>query len=156
AAQKLYRSAGAVARIANLLRVAEAGRLEWLPSETLAFSAAHAVSTTRVELAAGAAFLGWEIACYGMPARRERFAAGRIVSRFEVYRGATPLLVEAFDLAGGADTLTGAFALRGRPVVANLYAVPSEGSVDAALIDAVRASLPEPDQASCSVSSLGE
>lgn len=156
AAQKLYRSAGAAARIDNVLRLGEGARLEWLPSETLAFSAAQATSTTRVELAAGAAFIGWEIACYGMPARGERFAEGRIISRFELYRGEAPLLVEAVDLAGGADTLTGAFALRGRPVVASLYAVPGEGRIDSALVDAVRATLRESDATSCAVSSLEE
>ena len=33
AAQKLYRSAGAAARISNVLRLGEGARLEWLPLE---------------------------------------------------------------------------------------------------------------------------
>ena len=156
AAQKLYRSAGATSEISNVLKLAEDARLEWLPSETLAFPAARATTTTRVELSGGAAFVGWDIACYGMPARGEVFDAGHVVSRFELYRGQSPLLLESFELGGAADVLGGAFALRGHPVVANLYAVPPRGGIEPALLDSVRAALPESDAALCSVSSLGE
>jgi urease accessory protein len=159
AAQKLYRSQGDRAQISNLLEVASGGRLEWLPSETLAFSAAQALLTTRVELAPAAAFIGWDIACYGMPARGETFDAGRVLSRFELFRGDQPLAIESFDL-GRADTeselLSAAFALRGEPVVANLYAVPANGQVDPAVVERVRAAIGEPVRGLFSVSSLGE
>ena len=154
AAQKLYRSAGARAEVSNRLRLGQRARLEWLPSETLAFSAAQAQLTTRVELAVDAAFIGWDIACYGMPARGEAFDAGRVVSRFELYRGDTPLAIESFDLGQGSELLASAFALRGQPVVANLYAVPARGPVEATLVDHVREAIGEPAQGLCSVSSL--
>jgi urease accessory protein len=154
AAQKLYRSQGARAEISNLLEVGQGARLEWLPSETLAFSAAQALVTTRVELAPQAAFLGWDIACYGMPARGETFDAGRVLSRFELLRGELPLLIESFDLGQSPELLGGAFALRGQPVVANLYAVPAAGKIEAELVERVREALGEPAQGLCSVSSL--
>jgi urease accessory protein len=166
AAQKLYRSQGARAEISNRLRLGRGARLEWLPSETLAFSAAQAQLTTRVELAVDAAFIGWDIACYGMPARGESFDAGRVVSRFELFRGETPLAIESFDLgdpspsashgnAGqGAELLGGAFALRGQPVVASLYAVPARGTIEPALVERVREAIGEPARGLCSVSSL--
>jgi urease accessory protein len=157
AAQKLYRSEGAQAEVANRLQLGPAARLEWLPSETLAFSAARARLTTRVELAPDAAFIGWDIACYGMPARGESFAAGRVVARFELFRGDLPLLIESFDLGQGAELLGAAFALRGQPVVANLYAVPACGPVEPELVERVReavADLAQPAQGLCSVSSL--
>lgn len=159
AAQKLYRSQGARAEISNELRVGSGARLEWLPSETLAFSAAQALVSTRVQLAPEAAFIGWDIACYGMPARGESFDAGRVVSRFELFRGETPLAIESFDLGESdarppAELLNGAFALRGQPVVATLYAVPAHGPIDAALVDLVRAAIGEPARGLCSVSSL--
>jgi urease accessory protein len=158
AAQKLYRSQGARAEVSNLLRLGPGARLEWLPSETLAFSAAQALVSTRVELAPGAAFIGWDIACYGMPARGESFDAGHVVSRFELFRGETPLVIESFDLgdAGGAsaELLAGAFALRGQPVVAHLYAVPAHGAVDPELIDRVREAIGEPARGWYGVSSL--
>jgi urease accessory protein len=154
AAQKLYRSAGARADVSNRLQLGQGARLEWLPSETLAFSAAQAQLTTHVTLAVDAAFIGWDIACYGMPARGEAFETGRVVSRFELYRGDTPLLIESFDLGEGRELLAGAFALRGQPVVANLYAVPASGPVEGALVDRVREAIGEPARGLCSVSSL--
>lgn len=165
AAQKLYRSAGAESEISNWLSASSGATLEWLPSETLAFSSARALCKTRVQLAAGAAFIGWEIACYGMPARGERFESGRVVSRFELFRDETPLLIESFELGASPEVLVGAFALRGQPVVANLYAVPAGGSISDQLVESVRdaistgAGIPaagEPAQGLCSVSSLND
>lgn len=154
AAQKLYRSQGALAEVVSQLRLAEGARLEWLPSETLAFSSAHAQLTTRVELGPEAAFIGWDIACYGMPARNETFEAGRVESRFSLFRGETPLVIESFDLEQGHDLLGAAFALRGQPVVANLYAVPASGVIEPALVERVREAIGEPAKGLCSVSSL--
>jgi urease accessory protein len=156
AAQKLYRSSSARAEISNQLQLGQAARLEWLPSETLAFSAAQAQVTTRVVLGVAAAFIGWDIACYGMPARGELFEAGHVLSRFELWRGETPLAIESFDLDQGHDLRGGAFALRGEPVVANLYAVPSDGRVDEHLVTRVREAIGESERGLCSVSSLQE
>jgi urease accessory protein len=156
AAQKLYRSQGARAEIVNQLELAEGAALEWLPSETLAFPAAQALLSTRVTLARGAAFLGWDIACYGMPARGEAFTAGRVQSRFELYREQTPLAVESLDLGEAPQLLGDAYALRGQPVVANLYAVPANGSIDETLVAELRDALGEPQRGLVSVSSLGE
>lgn len=153
AAQKLYRSQGALAEISNQLQLGQGARLEWLPSETLAFSAAQALVSTRVVLAPEAAFLGWDIACYGMPARGETFGAGRVVAHFEIFRGETPLLIESFDLGHG-ELLDSAFALRGEPVVANLYAVPGDGKITAELVERVREALGDPAQGLSSVTSL--
>lgn len=156
AAQKLYRSAGARAEIENKLHLAEGAKLEWLPSETLAFSAAEARLSTRVELAEGAAFLGWDIACYGMPARGEAFVRGRVLSRFELWRAQTPLLIESFELAQDEGLLQAPFALRGEPVVATLYAVPRQGHIGAPLVDRVREAVADSNGATCGVSSLPE
>lgn len=156
AAQKLYRSSGATAEIVNHLQLAEHATLEWLPSETLAFSAAQARATTRVQLGSGAGFIGWDIACYGMPARGETFDAGRVVSRFELYRGETPLLIESLDLGRGRDLLEGAFALRGEPVIANLYAVPPSGTIAEGVVELVRQAIGDVTAGACAVSSLDE
>jgi urease accessory protein len=154
AAQKLYRSAGAQSAIHNLLALAPGASLEWLPSETLAFSSARAQSTTRVELAAGAAFIGWEISCYGMPARGERFERGHVVSRFELYREQVPLLIEAIELGEGSEPLEESYALRGQPVVGALYAVPASGPISSSLVDDTRGALGQPTVGLCSVTSL--
>lgn len=156
AAQKLYRSQGARAQIDNVLRLGAGAKLEWLPSETLAFSSAEAQLSTRVELESGATFLGWDIACYGMPARGEPFTRGSVLSRFELWRGGTPLAVEALELANTEQLLNAPFGLRGQPVVASLYGVPASGAVDDELVEQVRVGLGEPPRVLCSVSSLQE
>lgn len=156
AAQKLYRSAGQSAEISNVLKLGEGASLDFLPSETLAFPAAQASSTTRVELAPDAAFIGWDIACYGMPARGEVFDRGQVLSRFELYRGSVPLAIEALELGGASDVREGAFGLRGRPVVANLYAVPRGRAIESSLVDRLREALGVQPAELCSVSSLGE
>lgn len=156
AAQKLYRSSGKTAEIFNRLEVGEDGCLDYLPSETLAFSAAQAAITTRVELKPGASFIGWDVACYGMPARGERFANGRVEARFELYREETPILVESMDLGGDSELLAASFGLRGEPVVGNLYAVPGRVELSEELLTLVREVLAAPSRAQCAVSSLGE
>lgn len=156
AAQKLYRSRGARAEISNRLRLREGASAEWFPSETLAFSSAQARVTTRVDLEAGAGFLGWDIACYGMPARGEAFTTGRVTSRFELYRGSSPLLIEAFDMSAGEGLLEAAYGLRHQPVSATLYAVPRAGELDAALVERLREVVGAPARGGCSVSSLSD
>jgi urease accessory protein len=156
AAQKLYRSRGARAEISNRLSVRQGASLEWLPSETLAFSAAEARLVTRVELEPGASFLGWDVTCYGMPARGEAFSAGRVGSRFELWRGPSPLLIESFELGADPSLLEAAYALRGQPVAASLYAVPGESPIDQDLVERVREVVGSPERGWCSVSSLAD
>lgn len=156
AAQKLYRSQGKRAEIENHLQLGDGAKLEWLPSETLAFSAAQARLTTRVVLGRGAAFIGWDIACYGMPARAETFASGRVTSRFELWRGNAPLALESLDVGPRDGLLGGAFGLRGDPVVASLYAVPASERVDDALVALAREAIGESARGLCAVSSLQE
>lgn len=156
AAQKLYRSQGKRAAVETHLQLGDGAKLEWLPSETLAFCAAEARLLTRVVLGAGAAFIGWDIACYGMPARGEIFASGRVTSRFELWRGDTPLAIESSDIGQRGELLGGAFGLRGEPVLASLYAVPASGRVDDGLLSLVRDAIGESARGLCAVSSLQE
>ena len=112
AATKLYRSAGARAGVRQTLRVARGARLEWLPHETIAFSAAHAELMTRVELAAGARFLGWEMLCLGRPASDERFDRGEVRQSIEIEIGGKPAYCERGSYAAGDEVLSAAWGLR--------------------------------------------
>ncbi len=102
AAAKHYRSAGPTARQQQRFTVAGGGILEWLPHETILFDGAISELSTRVELAAGAAFIGLDLVCFGLPARAERFARGRCRQRLELWRGDHPLFIERGDFDGGA------------------------------------------------------
>src|SRR5258706_6894338 len=75
-AGKWYRSAGAWAQ--QFLDFTVAGTLEWLPRETIVFDGALAELTTTVNLAEGARYIGWEVACLGRRRAGERFERGRL------------------------------------------------------------------------------
>jgi urease accessory protein len=124
AAQKLYRSRGPQSAQNVRLSVGEGGALEWLPAETLVFDGANAKLSTRVDLDQEAAFVGWEIGCFGRPAPGLPFAHGQFVQSFEIYRGACPLLVERARVAGGSDLLLAPSGYGGATCYGTFYAVP--------------------------------
>jgi urease accessory protein len=122
AATKLYRSAGPRSEIRQTLRVAADARLEWLPHETIAFSAAIADMLTRVELAPGARFLGWEVLCLGRPAALERFERGEVRQRIEIAQAGRLLYSERGAYTAGDPLLEAAWGLRGQPVTGTFLA----------------------------------
>jgi urease accessory protein len=72
-AGKWYRSGGRPAQQSLTVRVAREAVVEWLPQETIVFDGADAAMHSRIELAAGGVFCGWEILCLGRTAAGERF-----------------------------------------------------------------------------------
>ncbi|OOO02312.1 MAG: Urease accessory protein UreD [Chromatiales bacterium USCg_Taylor] len=125
AAAKIYRSARDPSVQEYQLKIAAGGALEWLPQETILFAHCQALTTTRVEVERGAAFIGWEILCLGRPASDERFDAGSCRQRIEVWREGTPLLIERARLEGGSSLLSAHWGLMGRTVVGTLVALPA-------------------------------
>lgn len=141
AAQKLYRSLGAVSSQRVKMHVAERGSLEWFPSETIIFDGARARQDVSVELAAGAAFIGWDIGCFGRPASDLAFARGELAQSFELRRERELLVVERTRVAGGSRALGEAWGYAGAPVYAVLYAAPREPEAAAALASSLRTAL---------------
>ncbi|MEK7322133.1 MAG: urease accessory protein UreD [Pseudomonadota bacterium] len=123
AAGKFYRSNGVVARQAQRLRVEQAATLEWLPQESILFDGAHAELSTRVELAAGACFIGWEITVLGRPGAGERFAHGALRQRIELWREGQPLYLERARYEEGAAVLGAPWGLAGHAVSGSLLCV---------------------------------
>jgi len=123
AAQKLYRSPERTSTQRVELAVERGATLEWFPGETICFDAARSRSVTRVALAEDAAFLGWEIVCFGRPASGLPFTVGELGFRFELYRGDRPLLVDRAQVSGGSEVLRGGWGYSANPVFATLYAV---------------------------------
>lgn len=120
-AAKFYRSAGGLAVVEHTLRIADEGCAEWLPQENIYFSCANVESTTRIELGSRSQFLGWDIQCYGRPASGERFTAGRVVSRFEIWRDKQPLALECNRVHGGQPIMTEAWGLGSHTVSATFW-----------------------------------
>lgn len=129
-AAKLYRSAGDVADIRNVMDAR--GKLEWMPQENIFFNGARVRQRTHVALDDGAGFIGWEIHCLGRIASGERFSRGDLDLGINIVRDGHPLLVERLHVRD--DSHRSAAQLRGFPVCATFYAAPVSG----ALFDALR------------------
>jgi urease accessory protein len=153
AATKLYRSAGPRARVVQSLQVAGGARLEWLPHENIAFSAAHAALTTRVDLARGARFLGWEMLCLGRPASGEVFERGEVAQRIEILVGGKLAYCERGSYAAGSEVLSAAWGLQGQPVTGTFVAAGVDVSEHA---DELRAVLGVEAPGLAAVSCMGE
>ena len=122
-AAKLYRSAGAEAAQHQHLAVGAGASLDWLPQENICFAGTRLHSKTRIDLAPGAAFLGWEIHCLGRPACGERFTHGEADLALELYRDCRPVLLDR--RRASTETLELPAGLRGHAVTATLLATPA-------------------------------
>jgi urease accessory protein len=150
-ATKWYRSAGPVARQDMALVVGAGASLEWLPQENIVFDRARARMTTRVDLAEGACYIGWDITRLGRTASGERFAAGELRSRTEVQRAGRRLWGDYAQIEGGAALLRSPTGLAGRPVMGTLLVAGP--ATERGLLDACRALAPQGD-AYCGVTTV--
>ena len=125
AASKVYRGdERPAAAVRQHLTVGGHASLEWFPQETIVFDGGRVELETRVDLAEGSAFAGWEILCLGRPAAGEDFERGRCRQRLELWRGERPLCLERARFEGGAPVLGAAWGLGGAPVTATFLATP--------------------------------
>jgi urease accessory protein len=117
AAAKIYRSNGLTAQQTVQITVAEGACLEWLPLDTIVFEQAQYRQDLRVDLAAGAHWLGWELTRFGRSASGEQFLAGDWRSHTEVWQAGRPLWCDRQWLPGGETTVNSIHGLAGCPVV---------------------------------------
>lgn len=122
-AAKWYKANGRVARQDIRLDIEEGASLEWLPQETIFFNAADVQLDQSVTLAANAAYIGWEILCFGRTASGERFGTGRISQCTSIRRGGKLLWFEQGSIGADTDAMTSPLALRNASVCATLLAV---------------------------------
>jgi urease accessory protein len=122
-ATKFYLSAGDTAQQLQALHVEKEASLEWLPQENIFFPGALTRLHTRIKLARGARFIGWETQCLGRPVIAERFDRGCADFRLDIEQDGRPLLLERLTVS--AQRLDGAAGLRGWPVNATLVATPA-------------------------------
>ena len=84
AATKFYRCDGRVSSQTQELRAAGA-TLEWLPQENIFYRGAERAPRRACTMDADSRFIGWEIACLGLPARGEPFDAGALELDLELW-----------------------------------------------------------------------
>lgn len=140
AATKFYRCAARDASQLQELRVA-GGTLEWLPQENIFYRGASVHTVTRVRLDPHAKFIGWEIACLGLPARGEMFDVGTLRLDLELWRGDSecdnemrnvPIFIDRLRMTGGSPARTASWGLGGQTAVGTLLATPAgEAQVEA-------------------------
>jgi urease accessory protein len=128
AAGKIYSSNGAIATQNIVQNIGENACLEWLPQETIIFNGALFHQHLRVNLAATASWLGWELNRFGRTARGERFTYGIWKSATEVYRQGMPIWIDRQVLLGD-ETIDCANSLAGYPIVGTLAWI-GVGSLD--------------------------
>ena len=119
AAGKIYGSNGSLATQSIVQNIAADASLEWLPQETIIFDGAIFHQSLRVNLAATASWLGWEINRFGRTARGEKFVSGEWRSATEVYREGKPIWIDR-QLLDGNELVNSPHSLAGHPIVGSL------------------------------------
>lgn len=150
-ATRFYRSSGARATQNQHLQVAKGGCLEWFPQESIFFPGADTAVSTRVTLAEGARFMGWDILCLGLPACGQGFETGRLRAAFDIERENRPLFRDRLRIAGPAD-LDRPAGLRGLAVWATFMATGAKAGMGALL----RPFLPQSAQSFTAVTRMGD
>ncbi|WP_417661711.1 urease accessory protein UreD [Pseudomonas sp.] len=118
-AAKWYRAAGPAYQQLNI-RVKAGATLEWLPQETIVYSAAQAELVSNIELIGDGQLLYWDIVALGRPASGERFDLGHFQAELNIRRDGELLWHERQRVIGGDGLLDSPIGLDGYPVFATL------------------------------------
>ncbi|BFT61000.1 urease accessory protein UreD [Pseudomonas moorei] len=136
-AAKWYRAAGPAYQQLTL-RVAAGATLEWLPQETIIFSAAQAELSTAIDLEGDARLFYWDVVALGRPASGERFDLGHFQAQLDIRRDGQLLWHERQRIVGADGLLDSPIGLDGQPVFATLLVT---GEIESDLLERCR-SLP--------------
>ena len=136
-AAKWYRAAGPAYQQLKL-QVAAGATLEWLPQETIVFSAAQAELSTAIDLEGDARLFYWDVVALGRPASGERFDLGHFQAQLDIRRDGQLLWHERQRIVGADGLLDSPIGLDGQPVFATLLVT---GEIDSDLLERCR-SLP--------------
>ncbi|KAA0986547.1 urease accessory protein UreD [Pseudomonas sp. ANT_J12] len=136
-AAKWYRAAGPAYQQLDL-QVAAGATLEWLPQETIIFSAAQAELSTSINLEGDARLFYWDVVALGRPASGERFDLGHFQAKLDIRRDGQLLWHERQRIVGDDGLLDSPIGLDGQPVFATLLVT---GEIDSDLLEQCR-SLP--------------
>lgn len=127
AAEKVYRSTGAVCRLEVALSVAANAWLEWLPQETILFEGARLERTTAIDADPAARVMAGDILVFGRTARGEALTRGQLRDAWTVRQGERLVFADALKLD---DDLVGTMAdpacLDGAVAVGTLLFVGSD------------------------------
>ncbi|WP_448956614.1 urease accessory protein UreD [Labrys neptuniae] len=127
ACERVYRSTGEDAVVANRL-VAEAGaRLAWLPQETILFDGGRLFRRLEADLADSAEFLAVEAILFGRAAMGETVRSGALRDRWRIRRNGKLIFADDLRIEGDIDGhLAAAATFGGHHAMATILAVCPE------------------------------
>jgi urease accessory protein len=96
AAEKVYRALDEPAHILTTLKVHDAGRLAWLPQETIIFNHARVCRRTEIEVSSGSELLALEWLVLGRAAHGEKLSAGDIMDSWRVKKDGQLVWADSF------------------------------------------------------------
>ena len=140
-AAKWYKANQRVSSQHVSLTVAPGAALEYLPQETLFFDQAEVELTHEVELGLDARYIGCEILCFGRTASGESFNTGKVSQQTSIRQNGKLIWWEQGQLLGASSAgshMNSALGLRGKTVSATLSAAGWQGTLPAALLQAMR------------------
>ena len=138
ACERVYRSTGSAARVANRLAVGRRARLHWLPQETILFENSRLDRTLEVDLAEDATLVALETVLLGREAMGETARRATLADNWRIRRNGRLLHAEATRLTGSALERDGAALLGGANAFATLLYVGFDAE---RLLEPVRALL---------------
>jgi len=148
ACERVYRSLGSDALVANRLVAAENAHIDWLPQETILFEGARLNRTLDVDLAAGATLLAVEAVLLGRQAMGEAAMAARLSDNWRIRRNGRLIHAEATRLSADPRERENLSLLNGALAFATVLYI---GANAGHKLDAARALLPPTSSAAASL-----
>ncbi len=143
AAEKIYRSDGAISLLSVDLNVGEGASLDWMPQATILFDGARVERSIAASIAPDARLLLIEPVILGRTARGERMSYGQLFDRWRIRRGGRLIYADGLhledDISGTMDrrAVAGSYA-----ALATILLVAPDAE---ARLEAVREALKLPD-----------
>ena len=100
AAEKVYRSDGAVSNLSVMLKAGAGARIEWLPQETIMFDQARLDRKLEATIAEDARLTLLEAVVFGRETRAERIVDGLFIDRWRIRRGSRLVYADTLRLDG--------------------------------------------------------
>lgn len=152
-AAKWYRSEADRASQSLQFALAADASLEWLPRENILFDGADVALEMKIDLSAGAKYLGWDIYCFGRRASGESWNRGRLHMRSQIRAEGRLLWSECAALAAGGQFAVSPMGLAGYSVCGTFIA--ARCAMDAESLAVIRA-VPAPLKARVGITLLPE
>ncbi len=140
-AERIYKAQpGQTARMTADLTIAAAGRIDWLPQETILFDRACLRRRLTVDMAADACFTGVETLVLGRGLMGERITDATLRDDVRITRDGVLVYADAITLTGAvSDRMAQVWCTDGAACVASIVHIAPDA---AASLDAVRTRLP--------------